>query len=405
MPKTQIEIAVKGVDNASKVLQDVRGQLDGLNRKVVEAGQVGKQATSVVSAGFSALSGSITGAVSGARGMASAIQAMGVAMNTAMPIAAAVSAALFAIKKAYDAIQSAREERIRQIQQETEAEIRKAKAVEQLYDKYRKVEQHQRKLADLEAEIAGVGADPLQRKQREADAAQKSLENMIASKSAIKAEQARLGAEIDRLVKEAEERWSQTYLEGTAEQYTREEYVLSKKERQARWDAADKLNEERKKLSEKYNQLLDDEEVQRLVVKKTSRELELLGEQTEKARRELVEGIRQQAQAQLEALAQRRDAEIEAFNKSSFARSVSQATFGARSVSMEEVAKVAALQAAGFVRSSATGYTTSQGDAMREAEARAKTERYQDEMLALVRAMEQKAGVQAGGLNIDVMSF
>lgn len=399
MPKTQIEIAVKGVDNASKVLQDVRGQLDGLNRKVVEAGQVGKQATSVVSAGFSALNGSITGAVSGARGMASAIQAMGVAMNTAMPIAAAVSAALFAIKKAYDAVQAARQQRIDDIKAETAALTAYLSTARALMAQQEKEARQRGRMTSLFADVAGYGDE---RKKREEG---RALADDLRGKEKVSIALQNSIITARNQINDVE--WK---LDST---------LYSDKEKEAIRGRVESLRKAMESDVAALAGLTDDIEYLRLQIENNARQQRELAEKRRQKEADeayakikdaaeewlKVEEVAEEAEKQLRALAQRRDAEIEAFNRASFARSVSQATAGARSVSMEEVAKVAALQAAGFVRSSATGYTTSQGDAMREAEARAKTERYQEEMLSLVRSMEKKADVQQGGLGLDVMSF
>ena len=403
MPKTQIEIAVKGTDNASKVLQNVKGQLDGLNRKVVEAGQVGKQATSVASAGIQAMNGTLNGAISGARGMASAIQGMGVAMNTALPVAAAVSAALFALKKAYDAIEAANERRAQALRDETAAMLDQAKAARDLVGTYESWSRQRQRMANMVADLRGYS--PVQRKELEG-------EFMVNDLSAKTGESRLVAAAIGRL--EAELAGYKALAEGPG---------TSDKVRKAAEESVQRTEKELDENRKALARLNDDIEYLRVAVQLNAKQQkDIVAEEKRKADEaaykaqaaeakawaeweEAVESTREQAIKQLEALAQRRDAEIEAFNRASFARSVSQATAGARSVSLEEVAKVAALQAAGFVRSSATGYTTSQGDAMREAEARAKTERYQEEMLSLVRSMEKKADVQQGGLSLDVMGF
>lgn len=107
----------------------------------------------------------------------------------------------------------------------------------------------------------------------------------------------------------------------------------------------------------------------------------------------------------LREMAARRDQEIRSAAQASLARSVSQTTGGARATSLEDVARVSALLAAGIVQRSATGYMTSQGDAMRQAEKDRKTEQYQQKMLQLVEDVARNAKVGSAELAVNVMDF
>lgn len=420
---TQIDISVNGHDNASKVLGNVRAQLDGLTQKVSAAGQIGKQATSVASAGFQAMNGTLTGAISGARGMASAIQAMGVAMNTAMPIAAAASAAIAGIAYAVGQMRKAQEEAARAIEDQNHALLKQADAIESVARARERQLAHERKMIELQRRIDLP--DKVTMANQDVRIARKALDELETKRK-----------EIERFIEDAEAAMAENVEKTTRKttvtfespttgriMRTEERYAFSQKERDAAQKAIDettkKLVEERDKL-DALNQAIDEQRKEIVALRverdrvadaeRKAAEEQLAAELRKEAEawvkyEEAIESARKTAIGQLAAMAERRDAEILNYAKSTLAQTVSSAAQGAKVMGAGEMGRLGALLSSGILRAGARGYTTSQGDTLREAERQRKTEQYQNDMKKLLQQIAEKAGTTTSELGIRIEDF
>lgn len=158
MAESKIKVMMEGVDNASNVIKKVKGELDQMGVAANANAQNLQKGGDAVKAAMSAANGSVSGAIGAVKGMSNAIQGMGVAINTALPIALAIAAAIFAIKKAYDAIQASHQKEIDNIKEETKARLEQQKAIDKAASAMQDLISHQERMAKINLQLAGGDA-------------------------------------------------------------------------------------------------------------------------------------------------------------------------------------------------------------------------------------------------------
>lgn len=398
MPSSaSIDIAVNGMDNASQVLGNVKQKIDGLKATVQNVGKAGKQATSIISAGFGAMNGSISGAVGAARGMTQAMAGMGVAMTTALPVAAGISAALFAIAK----VVQANKDRTREaFESQTRALQDMASAAKEANAALEKQVVHRRKLAELQDELDE--ADAAQRARTKTSAIE---EELAAARKALSEAQG-VKAMADRAAANAVGKigtgyWGRTFFGA---------FDSNKDAEKAAEEARKKSLEAARDIVAQTQRIAELEKQRELAVKGIGKAEKEIADAKEKeaaterkaaeTRLQAMEDARRRYDEGVAAIRDRASAQYRSAALASLSGSVQAAIAGAGNMGVVEAARLSAITAGGSLRTSANGYTTSRGAEIR-AEARARRrEQFQEEVTKLLKDISEKSGFSADDLGI-----